>query len=256
MFVHAVLDKQISAYKAGQMAQSVKLVEPIHDTVYKLSIRNEPWSDAMHLAEAHLRGDFAVFGDHFYKDGSFFMGLAYRTSKNGTIESIKIHTTLNEKTGQWRLVSDIHCITTRKEFHERIKPILDLFEIHPKKYQVLNLDAPPDSGPKHKRDNIMPWWMDNSGFAIALARMEIDDVSTTEQFEYALEFIHEAAGAELEARFDESAYPKWVKEFKEALKSEAVSTNVSAGRCKLLVDFWDKLTDMSKAMIPGNMNQN
>lgn len=249
MLVRATLDNRISAYKAGQMAQAVKSIKPIYDTVYELTIRNEPWSDAVHLAEAHPQIDFAVFGNHFYKDGSFFFSLAYRTRKNSTIETIKVFTTVDENTGEWRLVSNIHCITTREEFRERIKPILDLLEIHPKKYQVLNLEAFPGGGPKHKRDNVMPWWLDTSSFAISLACMEIDGVSSAEQFDYALEFVHEAAGAELEARFDESIYPQWVKEFKEALKLEAASPNESAGRCKRLVEFWDKLTDMSKAMI-------
>lgn len=237
--------KTIDEETAEKLVHTASLVKPVYDAVYDISGDNNILDEIERLKELKVKGDYAVFSRDIYHEGGFHLSLGYHSGKSGNIESIKVYSGTDLVTNELFVGMDLECISTRGAIRERIRPVIQAFGFHISDLSAIEYESSAKSSDIYYRGNLMRWWQTKGEFAFSLARgNEIKSISLAEQFDYALELVHEATGAELEARFVEDNYPNWVKEFKYALKLEALQGSESADRCKRLVEFWDKLTDI------------
>lgn len=166
--------------------------------------------------------DFAIHHYWVCEDGTFVLVLGYHTGKNSSIESIDVYTNIDYKTSECHFTINIQCDTTRDEFRERVRPVLEKFGVHPKELELHILETSAGAEQDDRRGMVMSWYMTKGEYAVALVENRIDGISAAEQIQFVTELIKEATDAEREAQFVEDNYPNWVKEFRSGLDGKSL----------------------------------
>ena len=239
MKIFAKLNKTISKKDALRIAKSAAKIKPVYG-VASTDPLNIGAKSAIHLrlADGH-KGDFSIYKHREYDDGSITLHLGYHSELSGNIEIISIFTDRCNGGKEYNLKVYLDCKTTRGAFKERIMPILNSIGIHPSEFDVAELKTSAGSNFRDRRGKLMPWWQTKGEYAFDLACGKVAGTDLSDQTLYAVELVHEAIGCELDAKFRDKTFPRWVIEFSNSLINEANHDSDASERCRKLADLWN-----------------
>lgn len=239
MKVFAKLNKIISKEYALRIAKSASKIKPVYG-IASIDPLNIGTKSAIHLklADGH-KGDFSVYKHREYNDGSVTLCIGYHSELSGNIEIISIFTDICNGGNEYSLKVYLDCKTTRGAFKERMIPILNSISIHPSEFDVAEIKTSAGSNFRDRCGKFMPWWQTKGEYAFDLACGKVADIDVSEQTLYAVELVHEAIGCELDAKFRDKTFPRWVIEFSNSLVNEANHDSDASERCRKLADLWN-----------------